>query len=441
MKTLEKGSSKLLNAWAFYDWANSVYPLVISSAVFPIFFESLFTDKSHYINVFGLTLKNTALISFVTAAAFLVVAFISPLLSGIADYVGNKKSFMKFFCYVGALSCMGLYWFSLENIYVGLFFYFFGLIGFWGSLVFYNSYLPDIAFPEQQDKISAKGYSLGYIGSVLLLIVNLAMIMKPELFGITGTSGEAAMKAMRYSFVMVGVWWIIFSQYTYYYLPKGNDNANQKVTKDVVFNGFNELKKVWKLLEENVSLKRYLGSFFVYSMAVQTVMIVATYFGAQEIAWSSKEESTTGLIICILVIQLVAVLGAVLTSKASEKFGNIPTLIVINGFWVLLCTAAYFIVLPIHFYIMAGLVGLVMGGIQSLSRSTYSKLLPETEDTASFFSFYDVAEKIGIVIGMCVYGIIDQITGSPRFAIVFLAIFFITGVILLKRVSKKAELN
>lgn len=441
MKTLEKGSPKLLNAWAFYDWANSVYPLVISSAVFPIFFESLFTDKSHYLNVFGLTLKNTALISFVTAAAFLLVAFISPLLSGIADYVGNKKSFMKFFCYMGALSCMGLYWFNLQNIYVGLFFYFFGLIGFWGSLVFYNSYLPDIAFPEQQDKISAKGYSLGYIGSVLLLIVNLAMIMKPDFFGITGTSGEAAMKAMRYSFVMVGVWWILFSQYTYYFLPKGNKNADQKVTHHIIFNGFKELKKVWALLEDNIALKRYLGSFFVYSMAVQTVMIVATYFGAQEIAWSTKEESTTGLIICILLIQLVAVLGAVLTSKASEKFGNIPTLIVINGFWVLLCTAAYFIVLPIHFYIMAGLVGLVMGGIQSLSRSTYSKLLPETEDTASFFSFYDVAEKIGIVIGMCVYGIIDQITGSPRFAIVFLAIFFITGVILLKRVPKKETVN
>lgn len=441
MKTLEKGSSKLLNAWAFYDWANSVYPLVISSAVFPIFFESLFSDRSHYIDVFGLNLKNSALISFVTAAAFLLVAFISPLLSGIADYVGNKKSFMKFFCYMGALSCMGLYWFNLQNIYLGLFFYFFGLIGFWGSLVFYNSYLPDIAYPEQQDKISAKGYSLGYIGSVILLVVNLAMIMKPALFGITGTSGEAAMKAMRYSFVMVGVWWILFSQYTYHYLPKGNHNENQKVTHHVIFNGFKELKKVWALLELNIALKRYLGSFFVYSMAVQTVMIVATYFGAQEIAWSSKEESTTGLIVCILLIQLVAVLGAFLTSRASAKFGNIPTLVVINVFWVLLCTAAYFIVLPIHFYIMAALVGLVMGGIQSLSRSTYSKLLPETEDTASFFSFYDVAEKIGIVIGMCVYGIIDQITGSPRFAIVFLAVFFITGVILLKRVPENKAVN
>lgn len=441
MADLAKGSKKLLNAWAFYDWANSVYTLTIASAVFPIFFEALFSDRDHYIDVFGLNLKNSALISFVTASAFLLVACMSPLLSGIADYVGNKKSFMKFFCYLGALSCMGLYWFNLENIYVGLAFYFLGLIGYWGSLVFYNSYLPDIAFVDQQDKVSAKGYSLGYIGSVILLIINLAMIMKPKLFGITGTEGEAAMKAMRYSFVMVGVWWILFSQYTYYFLPKGNKNSDVKVTQHVVFNGFRELKKVWFLLKQNIPLKRYLGSFFVYSMAVQTVMLVATYFGAQEIAWSSKAESTTGLIICILIIQLVAVLGAFLTSRASAKFGNIPTLIVINCIWALICGLAFFITLPIHFYIMATIVGLVMGGIQSLSRSTYSKLLPETKDTASFFSFFDVAEKIGIVIGMLVYGIIDQNTGSPRLAIVFLAAFFVIGILLLKRVPKNSALN
>lgn len=440
MAQLEKGSKKLLNAWAFYDWANSVYPLVISSAIFPIFYESLFSENNHYITVFGTSLKNSALISFVTAAAFLVVAFISPLLSGIADYVGNKKAFMRFFCYLGALSCMGLYWFSLENIYVGLLFYFLGLIGFWGSLVFYNSYLPDIAYPEQQDKVSARGYSLGYIGSVILLILNLAMVMMPDTFGITGTKGEAAMKAMRYSFVMVGIWWIGFSQYTYMFLPKGNQNA-EKVTRAVVFNGFRELRKVWAMLGQNITLKKYLVSFFVYSMAVQTVMLIATYFGAQEIAWTSKEEGTIGLIICILLIQLVAVGGAVLTSRASAKFGNIPVLIVINISWALFCATAYFITLPWHFYVMASWAGLIMGGIQALSRSTYSKLLPETEDTASFFSFYDVSEKIGIVIGMCVYGIIDQITGSPRFAIVFLAVFFIIGVFLLFRVNKKGALH
>ncbi|CAM3709658.1 MFS transporter [Flavobacterium chungbukense] len=437
MKNLQKGDKKLLNAWAFYDWANSVYTLTIASAVFPIFYEALFSDRDHYIDVFGMNLKNSALISFITAFAFMVVSFISPLLSGIADYVGNKKSFMKFFCYLGALSCMGLYWFDLENIYTGLAFYFLGLLGYWGSLVFYNSYLPDIAFEEQQDRISAKGYSLGYIGSVILLIINLAMIMKPRIFGITGTEGEAAMKAMRYSFVMVGVWWILFSQYTYYYLPKGSKETGQKLTSSVVFNGFKELKKVWALLKENIPLKRYLGGFFVSSMAVQTVMLVATYFGAQEIQWSSKEESTIGLIVCILIIQLVAVVGAVLTSRASSKWGNIPTLIVINIIWAVFCALAFFITLPMHFYVMATVAGFVMGGIQALSRSTYSKLLPETEDTASFFSFYDVAEKIGIVIGMCVYGIIDQITGSPRAAIVILGVFFVTAIFLLRRVHKK----
>lgn len=436
MSVLEKGSPKVMNAWAFYDWANSVYSLVIASAIFPIYFGALFKiHGSLYISVFNTTLKSTALISFTTAVAFLVVAIISPILSGIADYAGNKKRFMQFFCYLGALSCIGLYWFTLENIYFSLLTYFFALIGFWGSLVFYNSYLPDIAYPNQQDTLSAKGYSLGYIGSVLLLIINLAIVMKPKFFGISGTEGEAAMKAMRYSFVMVGFWWIIFSQYSFYHLPKGA-LSKQKITRNVMLNGFRELKKVYTSLSFNLPLKKYLVSFFVYSMAVQTVMLIATYFGEQEIAWATDSERTTGLIISILLIQLIAIVGAIATSRASSKYGNIPTLIIINCIWALLCIVAYFISLPIHFYIVASLVGLVMGGIQSLSRSTYSKLLPSTDDTTSFFSFYDVAEKIGIVIGMLIYGAIDQITGSPRLAIGFLAAFFIAGIILLTRVPK-----
>ncbi|UOB18244.1 MFS transporter [Abyssalbus ytuae] len=436
MAILEKGSKKLLNAWAFYDWANSVYSLVIASAIFPIFYGALFEIKGLvYIQAFGTEIKNTALISFVTAAAFLVIAVISPLLSGIADYVGNKKSFMKFFCYLGGLSCIGLNWFSLDNLYPSLLFYFLGLIGFWGSLVFYNSYLPDIAYPEQQDRLSAKGYSLGYIGSVILLIFNLAMVMFPKTFGISGTETEASIKAMQYSFVSVGIWWILFSQYSFYYLPKGNKGP--KVTRHIIFNGFKELKSVWYALGEDKRLKSYLVSFFVYSMAVQTVMLVATYFGEQEINWGSSGEKTTGLIVSILIIQLVAVAGAILTSRASEKFGNIKTLICINCIWALICIVAYFIVEPIQFYITAGFVGLIMGGIQALSRSTYSKFLPETKDTTSFFSFYDVTEKIGIVIGMAIYGTIDQITGSMRNSVLFLVLFFLTGIFLLFRVPKE----
>ncbi|WP_310557526.1 MFS transporter [Flavobacterium sp.] len=429
MANLQKGDKKLLNAWAFYDWANSVYTLVIISAIFPIFYANLFSKSSTDIIVFGITLSNTALITFITAFAFLVIAIMSPILSGIADYIGNKKKFLQIFCYTGSFSCLGLYFFDLENIYLGLFFYFFALIGFWGSLVFYNSYLPDVAFKEQQDGLSAKGYSMGYIGSVILLIICLFLVI--------GKEGEEAVKAMRLSFVLTGIWWMIFAQYTFYYLPKGNHN-DEKVTKSVFFNGFKELIKVKNQLFENASLKRYLIAFFVYSMAVQTVILVATYFGEKEILWETDSQKRMGLIVSILVINLVAVLGAFLTSKASNKFGNIPTLIVVNAIWVVICVFAYFVTLPIHFYVTAGFVGLVMGGIQALSRSTYSKFLPETEDTASFFSFYDVTEKVGIVIGMSIYGIIDQVTGSMRNAILFLGLFFVIGLILLFRVPKKS---
>ena len=430
METLEKGCKKLVNAWAFYDWANSVYTLVITSSIFPLFYASLFSKSNPNIEVFGTTMSNTALISFITAFAFLVVAIISPILSGIADYVGNKKTFMQIFCYIGSLSCIGLYFFDTENIYLGLFFYFFGLIGYWGSLVFYNSYLPDVAYNDQQDGLSAKGYSMGYFGSVVLLVICLSLII--------GKENEEAIKAMRLSFALTGIWWILFAQYTFYYLPKGNKRV-QKVTKSVFFNGFKELVKVKNQLFENASLKSYLIAFFVYSMAVQTVMLIATYFGEKEVSWESDSQKTMGLIISILVIQLVAVLGAFITSKASTKFGNIPTLIFINAIWLIICVCAYFVTLPIHFYITAGFVGLVMGGIQALSRSTYSKFLPETEDTASFFSFYDVTEKIGIVIGMSIYGIIDQVTGSMRNSILFLGLFFVSGLILLLRVPKSVE--
>ena len=428
MTNLEKGSSKLLNAWAFYDWANSVYTLVISSTIFPIYYGSLFRAKGiEEVELFGVLIRSEALISYVTALGFLIIAFISPLLSGIADYLGNKKFFLKLFCYVGSISCMSLYFFSLENIIFSLITYLLALIGFWGSLVFYNSYLPDIAHKEQQDKISAKGFSLGYIGSVILLLICLAMVMMVE--------ETQAIQMMKYSFLLVGIWWIGFSQYTYYYLPD-NKNSN-KMHKNVIFNGFRELLKVWHQIKNILPLKRYLAAFFVYSMAVQTIMIIAAYFGEKEVQWGSDSKRTTGLIISILVIQLVAVFGAWITSKLVEKFGNIKVLMLLNFLWILICTYAYFVVTPNDFYIAAFFVGLVMGGIQSLSRSTYSKFIPsDTKDTTSFFSFYDVAEKVGIVIGMLTYGYIADITGKIQNAILFLILFFIVGLLLLLRVPK-----
>ncbi len=436
----KKGSAKLLNAWAFYDWANSVYTLTISSSIFPIFYSSLFLSNDQLVNAFGFEMKQTVLITLVTGFAFLCVAILSPILSGIADFVGNKINFLKFFCYLGSAGCIGLYWFSLQHIQLSMFFYFIGLLGYWCSLVFYNSYLPDIAFKNQQDAISAKGFSLGYFGSVLLLILNLLMVMFPEFFGFyIGNSPEsyaqAKIEAMRVSFITVGLWWIFFSQYTFAVLPKGNGEA-RKVTKKVIINGFKELKLVGTQLRNNLWLKRYLWAFFVFSMAVQTIMLVAVYFGEKEILWVDDNEKTLGLIGSILIIQIVAILGAVLTSKASYVFGNIKTLIGINIIWMCLCLYAYFMRTPMQFYLCAGFVGLVMGGIQALARSTYSKKLPKTKDTTSYFSFYEFTEKIGIVIGMFIFSVIDQMS-TMRNAILFLFVFFLLGVVLLLRVPKK----
>jgi UMF1 family MFS transporter len=428
MKNLEKGTPKLMLAWAFYDWANSVYTLVIASTIFPIYYGALFRQKGiEEIQLAGFTIQSDALIPYVTAIGFLIIAFISPLLSGIADYLGNKKFFLKFFCYLGSISCMSLYFFSLENIVISLLIYLLALIGFWGSLVFYNSYLPDIAPKEQQDRISAKGFSLGYIGSVILLLICLAMVLLVD--------ESKAIQMMRYSFVLVGIWWIGFSQYTYYYLP--NHRNDKKLHVDIIFNGFKELNKVWQQIKHIIALRRYLGAFFVYSMAVQTIMIIAAYFGEKEVNWGSDSKRTIGLIVSILVIQLVAVFGAWITSKLVSKYGNIKILIVLNFLWICICTYAYFVITPNDFYIAAFCVGLVMGGIQSLSRSTYSKLIPtDAKDTTSFFSFYDVAEKIGIVIGMLTYGYIADITGRIQNAILFLILFFIVGLLLLFRVPK-----
>ncbi|MEO9953645.1 MFS transporter [Nonlabens sp.] len=440
---LPRGSKKLLNAWAFYDWANSVYSLVINSAIFPIFYAyiSMKAYEEGKVPEILKDVNNESIIIVTTAIAFLIVSIISPILSGIADYSGKKKRFLQFFCYLGALSCLGLSLFSFDYLWISLLVYMLALIGFWGSLVFYNSYLPDIAFPEQQDSISAKGFSMGYIGSVLLLIICLVLIeggFYPEKGLLHGTFLENTffkLDAIQLSFILVGVWWMGFAQYTYRYLPLGTKKDSTQV-KNIFTNGFQELKKIWSNLSEDLQMKRYLGAFFIYSMAVQTVMLVATYFGTEEVEWE-EDGATMGLIISILLIQLVAILGAWLASKLSRKLGNIKTLIVINVLWAVICIYGYFVVTPLQFYITAGFVGLVMGSIQSLSRSTYSKMIPDgNPDTASYFSFYDVAEKIGIVIGMLIFAIVGEISGSMREPILFLIVFFILGIILLARVPK-----
>jgi UMF1 family MFS transporter len=434
--SFQKNDKKVINAWTMYDWANSVYPLVITSAIFPIFYDSdalgwtkkvVDGKEIKTIMFFGFELVNTVIYSYVISLSYIIVAFLSPLLSGIADYSGSKKSYMRFFCYLGALSCISFYFFNVEYYELCMISVLLGSIGFSGSLVFYNAYLPEIATPDLHDQVSAKGFSRGYIGSSSLLIICLIIIM------------FVGKEYTRLTFVLTALWWLGFSQITFRGLP--SNIYNHKPEGNRFTKGFQELKKVWHQLSENKALKRFLASFFVYSMGVQTIMIMAVFFGTKEIAWSSPEEKSTGLIISILVIQFIAVAGAYLMAYLSKKIGNIKALGIVVFIWVLICIGAYALVYqPIHFYLAAASIGFVMGGIQSLSRSTYSKLLPETEDHASFFSFYDVLEKLGIVIGTFGFGFIEGMF-SIRESVLMLIVFFIIGFILLLRVPKTDALK
>jgi len=421
---------KTKNGWAFYDWANSVYSLVISTAIFPIYFHSVTsTEDSSMVDFLGISYENMAIYSYSLSFSFFVVALISPVLSGIADYTGKKKRFLQFFCYLGSASCAALFFFDGSNIYFGLGMSVLASIGFWGSLVFYNAFLPEIAPPEEQDSLSAKGFSMGYIGAAILLIINLVMVMKPEIFGFTD-SGQAS----RASFLLVGIWWAGFAQITFNRLP---DNPYKRKPKaQYILLGYRELGKVVKQLKGEMGLRRFLYSFFFYSMGVQTVILLASAFGDQELGMDSSK-----LILTILIIQFVAIAGSFLFAKISEKHGNIQAIKICIITWTFICLAAFMLskndpTAEYKFYAIAAIVGMVMGGIQTISRSTYSKLLPETKSHASFFSFYDVTEKIAIVLGTISYGWLIQITGSMKMSVLALMVFFIIGFILIIRVGR-----
>jgi len=426
------GNKKIIRAWTFYDWANSAYSLVISSALFPIYFSAIAAGNgTHETKFLGRTYNSESLQSYAISAAFLIIAFISPMLSSIADYSGKKKRFMYFFSTLGAIACSCLWFFDgIDTLGIGILCSMFAAIGYAGSIVFYNAYLPEIASKENQDHISARGFSMGYIGSSLLLIFNLTMIMFPEWYG-NISSGFA----MRFSFLTVGIWWFVFAQYSFNHLPK--DPVSRPIQKDILRKGYRELRSVWKQLQDLPYLKAFLIAFFFYNMAVQTIMYLATLFGVQEVAWPDQKSKQSGLIVCILLIQFVAIGGAFLFSWLSSKLGNIKAIIVSITMWMLICIGVYFLVyLPLDFYITAAFVGLVMGGIQSLSRSTYSKMLPPTQDHASYFSFYDVCDKTGTVLGTFVFGYVNEVTGSMRDSIIALVVFFFIGIVLLRRVNK-----
>lgn len=413
----QRNDRRVVNAWAFFDWANSAFALVITAAIFPAYYVAVTDD---YVSLFGMQISNSSLYAYAISASYLFIAFFSPILSGIADYGGKRKFFLKFFTVLGSMACLTLFFFKgMDQIALGTISFMIAMIGFAGALVFYNAFLPVIVTEDRYDMVSARGFAFGYIGSVLLLLFNLWMILSPQTFGIAeeGT-------ATRVSFLMVGLWWIGFAMIPFKWLPS---DEKTKVKRAMIRMGFEELKGVWRAVKTERNIKSFLFAFFSYSAGVQTVLFLAATFAEKEL-----EFETSQLIMVILLLQLVAIGGAYLFAKFSEWQGNKTALLTMLLIWVAICLAAYFVQVQAQFYAVAAAVGLVMGGIQALSRSTYSKLLPaNTDDPTSYFSFYDVLEKVAILLGTFSFGFIEQMTGSIRSSVLLMAVFFVIGMALL----------
>ncbi len=419
-KTVVRNDPKTIKGWAFFDWANSAYALVITVAIFPGYFMAVTDDQ---FKMLGINMTDSALYAFAVSAAYLLIALASPFLSGIADYGGRKKWFLRLFTTIGSLSCISMYFFTgMKTLPLGTASFILATIGFAGGLVFYNAYLPIIATEDQYDRVSAKGFSYGYIGSIILLIVNLLVITFYKNLGF-----EEQSMAVRLAFVMVGLWWIGFAQIPFRSLPA---DKTDPPGENLVKKGFEELKKVWRALQGLSNTKRFLFSFFFYNAGVQTVLFLAATFAEKELQFAA-----TDLIILILILQLVAVVGAQVFAKVSDWKGNKFSITVMLFIWMAICGLAYIVQDKMQFYILAGAVGLVMGGIQSMSRSTYSKLIPEnTPDTTSYFSFYDVLDKVSTMIGTFGFGLV-QLMGGMRDAVVALAVFFLIGLVILSSVK------
>jgi MFS transporter, UMF1 family len=424
-------NKKIWNAWSMYDWANSVHNLVITTVIFPIYYHATAVNAQggDLIDFLGFQVNNDVLYSYTLSVASIFLVILNPILTGIADYSGRKKMFMKIFCYLGSASCAYFYFFTKDNVTSAIIAFGFSIIGWGGSIVFYNAFIPQIATEENYDKLSARGFVFGYIGSVILLIFNLLMIIKPEFVGLTEADSKSGFTS-RLSFLTVGIWWAGFAQIPFYFLPKDESKSFQKKW---LKNGFLQLKHVFLETQKQKYLKRFLAAFFIYDMGVMTVIYVATIFADKEL-----QIPRDGLIATLLLIQLVAIPGSYLASFLSSKYGNTIALRIEIIVWSVVPVAAYFTTEATQFYVIAAIVGLVMGGIQALSRSTFAKLIPDNEpNTAAYFAFYDITEKMAIALGTFIFGFIIQLTGNMRYSILFLIVLFAVGFILLTRIPSK----
>jgi UMF1 family MFS transporter len=414
----EKGYKRIVNAWVMYDWANSAFATTIMAGFMPVYFAAMATES-------GMTDQQaTSAWGYVTTIALLIVALLAPGMGAMADRMGGKKRFLTVFAVVGAVASILLYLPHGDMYRLGGGIYIVANIGFAGANIFYNALLPHVAKKEDIDQVSTKGYALGYLGGGILLVINALMAISPEMFGIPDIG-----MATRLSFVTVGIWWFVFSIPLWRHVPEPKVVDEEKMNFGLALRtGFGEMAKTFNKIKTYPEAFKLLLAFWLYNDGIGTIMKMATVYGAEI---GIERDLMIG---ALALVQFVGIPFSFLFGTLAKKIGTKTSILAGLGIYTLISIGGYFMSTAVHFWILAFMVGLVQGGTQALSRSLFGAMIPK-ERTGEFFGFFSMSDKFAGIVGPLVFALAGTLTGTSRFGIVSLVIFFIGGGLLLMKVD------
>jgi UMF1 family MFS transporter len=416
--------------WAMYDFANSAFATTILAVIFNQYFATVVAGGERGIEFFGYHLHGASFFTFSVALSMAITAVLSPFLGAVADASASKKRFLMVFCYIAILFTGFLYFVHAGNYWKGAIFFIIANIGFAGGNVYYNAFLPEISTDENIGRISGLGWALGYIGGGFLLGINLIMLKYPGWLGF-----PAQYFTVQDCFLSVALWWLIFSLPTFLFLRERAQKTLSSFEKNYFSEGYQRLQHTFRRIRTFRELTKFLVAYLIYNDGIETVIVMASIFGAQVLGMETGE-----IILFFLMIQGIAFFGSLIFGFLADAIGNKKAVMISLGIWSLIVIWAFKLGIiwdpKTEYWILGALAGMVMGGSQAASRSLQGIFTPDA-NSAEFYGFFAVSGKFASVFGPLIYGILIAITGSVQSGILSVLLFFIVGMTLLWTVNEK----
>ena len=418
MKTEKKILSKEVISWAFYDWANSAFATTVIAGFFPIFFKSFWANSLS-------DTESTALLGLANSLSGFFILIFAPFLGALADITFRKKYMLVFFMLIGAGSTASFFFIYEGYWMIAVIAYILASIGFSGGNIFYDSLIIDVSNDQSRNQVSAFGYAMGYLGGGILFVVNVLMYLQPNIFGLA-----SEIDAVLFSFLSVAIWWSIFTLPLIKFVKERKGEITSLSLTSTVKNSFFRVINTFKEIRQYKNLFYFLVAYWLYMDGIDTVVRMALAFGS-DIGLASSE-----LIVALIITQFIGFPSTIFFGLLAERFGLKILLYIGIGIYILICFGGLVISTIFGFYLLAGVIGLVQGGVQSVSRAVFSKMVPDGKDS-ELFGFYNLVGKSAVIFGPMMMGLVSYLFSDPRAGIISLLILFIPGLLVLRMVEIK----